>query len=115
MKTYLHLFLLFLLAIFVTTGCSKGDKYEKMAKELCQCMEPLAEMSRKAQELTDAGGEEAMKSFMEEMRQTAEDAEACATQLEKKYGEVPVEDEEKAEEALLKYCPEIIEIMEGAE
>lgn len=90
----------------------KKIDYNAMSKELCACMQPLADWNNKVKETTKTQDEEAIKKLYEELGGISEKSYACAEKLENKYGEVPLEEEDKAAEALHKACPQIAEIME---
>ncbi|HMR44849.1 MAG TPA: hypothetical protein PKC40_13490, partial [Saprospiraceae bacterium] len=55
--------------------------------------------------------EEAVKKMFDELGGISEKSYACSDKLEQKYGEITADEEEQAEEALQKACPQIAEFM----
>ena len=90
---------------------SQSDNYEEMAKAMCECLKPMAAIVEKIESLSAASDLEQLEAVMEEMEPIVEEAEACADRQADKYGEP--EDEDKANEALKKVCPEVAALMEG--
>lgn len=106
-----------LVALVFFAGCSGGDKtdYDQMAKDLCSCMRPLADVNKKIKTLVAEGKVEEVAAIFADVEKIAKEGEACAKVLEDKYGVVEGESEIKASAALKKHCPEISEMLEQSE
>lgn len=105
---------LFLAVIFSACKSEPAKKqkdFDAIAKELCDCMQPLAEWNAKVKEISATQDEEAVKKMFDELGGISEKSYACADKLEQKYGEITADEEEQAEEALQKACPQIAEFM----
>jgi hypothetical protein len=107
---YSKLVLLALAIILAVSGCKKKDSYDDMARAMCDCMKPMAEMYNKMQALTAGGDTEQLANLMGDLERVASEAEACTSEMEKKYGEP--KDPDKADEALRRICPEVVSAME---
>ncbi len=94
-----------------------GDKtdYDQMAKDLCSCMRPLANVNNQIKTLVAAGKTEEVSNLFAKVEEIAKEGEACANSLELKYGVVAGESEEKASAALKKHCPDIAAMLEQSE
>ncbi|MEO1260106.1 MAG: hypothetical protein AAFZ15_15030 [Bacteroidota bacterium] len=97
------------------TTTKAGDiDYDEMAKEFCQCMEPMFEFQNKLMKVLENGDETGVEAMRDEAMQVQKDGESCIMALEAKFGVVEgAEAEEKATKALEKACPEIMELMMG--
>lgn len=93
-------------------ACNSGKNYDKMAKELCACMQPLADLNVKLQQAQSTNDQATMQQLFDEVERVANQSGDCANDLEKKYGLVDGDDEQKATEAMKKACPEIAAIVE---
>ena len=90
--------------------------YDAMAKELCDCMNPLVEMNEEIQKLTAAGDTEAVGKMFSELEAKFTEGEQCALKLQTKYGEMNTpEQEAKAKAALRKICPKVADMMDQSE
>ncbi len=112
-KTFLALMTL---TIFAACG-SGGDKkdYDQMAKDLCSCMRPLADVNDQIKKLVAAGKTTEVSTLFAEVEKIAQEGEACAISLETKYGVVEGAAETKASAALKKHCPDIAAMLEQSE
>ena len=112
-KTFLAIMTLM---IFAACG-SGGDKkdYDQMAKDLCGCMRPLADVNNQIKNLVAEGKTAEVATLFGEVEKIAKEGEACATSLETKYGVVEGESEAKASAALKKHCPDIAAMLEQSE
>lgn len=107
-----------LLILTVFAACkSGGDKtnYDQMAKDLCSCMRPLADVNNKIQGLVKEGKTDEVAALFAEVEKIASVGEACAKSLEEKYGAVEGESEIKATAALKRNCPDIAQMLEQSE
>lgn len=106
-----------LLTVVLFAACGGGDQkdYDQMAKDLCSCMRPLADMNQKIKELVEEGKTDEVTKLFADVERIAAEGEACATSLEGKYGAVEGESEQKASAALKKHCPDIATLLEQSE
>ena len=107
-----------LMILMVFSACKQGgDKtnYDQMAKDLCNCMRPLADVNDKIQGLVKEGKTNDVAKIFAEVEKIASEGEACAKSLEEKYGTVEGESEAKATAALKKNCPDIARMLEQSE
>ena len=107
-----------LLALVFFTACSSGgDKtdYDQMAKDLCSCMRPLADMNKQIKNLVAEGKTDEVSKLFATVEEIAKEGEACALSLEEKYGVVEGESETKASAALKKHCADIAEMLDQSE
>jgi len=112
------LFILLILGLSMISCKGKKMKtdYNAMAKELCDCMNPLVKMNEKIQELTQAGDTEAVGEMFSELEAKFAEGEQCALDLEKKYGDMNTpEAEAKAKAAIRKTCPKVADMMDQSE
>jgi len=108
---------LLIFTFFAACKSGGGDKtdYDQMAKDLCNCMRPLADMNKEIQTLVKAGKTDKVAELFAEVEKIAVDGEICAKSLEDKYGIVEGESEVKATAALKKNCPDIAQMLEQSE
>lgn len=114
----LPLFLILLLSVGMSSckGKKMATDYDEMAKELCDCMNPLVEMNEEIQKLTQAGDTEAVGAMFSELEGKFAEGERCATGLETKYGSMNTPEEEaKAKAAIRKTCPKVADMMDQSE
>ena len=109
-------FALVALVFFAACG-SSGDKtdYDQMAKDLCSCMRPLADMNKQIKDLVAEGKTDEVSKLFAEVEKIAGEGEVCALSLEDKYGVVEGESETKASAALKKHCPDIAQMLDQSE
>ena len=109
----------FLILIFILGLTACGDSkpkvdYNGMAKELCTCMQPLANLYQEVIEAANQQDTARMEALVVEFEKISNQGELCAEHLEKKYGDFAgPEEEAKAKAAMQKACPHIVEMMEG--
>lgn len=110
------LFVILTLVIFATCK-NGGDKrdYDQMAKDLCGCMRPLADVNEQIKNLVAEGKTQEVSALFTKVEEIAKEGEACATSLELKYGVVEGESEKKTSAALKKHCPDIAAMLEQGE
>ena len=112
------LFTILTLAI-VFIACKNGGEqrdYDQMAKDLCACMRPLADVNNQIKDLVAAGKTEEVTALFAKVETIAKEGEECASSLELKYGVVEGESEKKTSVALKKHCADIAVMLEqGAE
>ena len=102
--------------IFAACGSDKAKKdFDQMAKDLCGCMRPLADVNNQIKSLVAEGKTEEVAALFAEVETIAKEGETCATDLEIKYGVIEEKDEIKASVALKKHCPDIAAMLEQSE
>ncbi|MEM6317320.1 MAG: hypothetical protein AAF960_06600 [Bacteroidota bacterium] len=106
---------LLLLTFAACQQSGNGKDYDQMAKDLCGCMRPLADINTRIKKLVREGKTDQVASLFTEVERLSKDGEACANSLEKKYGAVEGESETKASAALKKHCPDIAQMLEESE
>jgi len=107
-----------LMILMVFSVCKSGGdqtNYDQMAKDLCSCMRPLADVNEKIKGLVQEGKTNEVAALFAEVEKIASEGEACAQSLEEKYGMVEGESEVKATAALKKNCPDIAQMLEQSE
>ena len=92
---------------------SAGDKYTQMAKAMCACLQPMADKVKEIENFSNTGQADELEALLDEMESLVDEAEECADREAKKFGEP--EDEQKANEALSKECPEIAQLIGGVQ
>jgi len=104
--------------VLIFTACKNGGKqknYDQMAKDLCGCMRPLAEVNKQIKSLVSEGKTQEVSALFAKVEAIAKEGEACASSLELKYGVVEGESEKKTSAALKKHCPDIAAMLEQSE
>jgi hypothetical protein len=96
------------LAAFTLSSCG-GDKAKEAAREMCTCIAPLNELSKKAKQLMNSQDKNAAMEIMTELATVREEAMNCVKELKDKYeGDVSEDDLIKA---IKEECPETAELM----
>lgn len=106
--------LLFVAITFV--ACNPGKDYEGLATELCDCMQPTLELSKRLENI-DLNAQDSLQTqaIINEIERLQEQSMLCADEIEAKIGEVNEEDNAKLNAALKKVCPEIAKMMDNQE
>ena len=104
-------FLSFLLMLLMGCQSSNGE-YDDLAKDLCTCMRPIADMNTKVKNLLQQQKMAEVQALFSQLEQLSEDGEACTKNLELKYGVIEGEQEIKANQAMAKHCPDIAKMIE---
>ncbi len=112
-KTLLAIMLLVTFAACKSTG-DKRD-YDQMAKDLCRCMRPLADVNTQIKKLVTEGKTGEVSALFAKVETIAKEGETCASSLELKYGVVEGESEKKTSAAMKKHCPDIAAMLEQSE
>ena len=115
MKKILFVILTLVIAL---TACKNGDQkrdYDQMAKDLCACMRPLADVNNQIKDLVAAGKTQEVTALFDKVETIAKEGEECASALELKYGVVEGESEKKTSAALKKHCADIAAMLEQSE
>lgn len=112
-KTFLAILVI---TFFAACGNTEDKKdFDQMAKDLCGCMRPLADINNQIKSLVAEGKTDEVSALFAEVENIAKEGESCAKDLELKYGVVEGEDETKASAALKKHCPDIAAMLEQSE
>lgn len=111
------MFLAVMTLVFFSACSNGGDKqdYDQMAKDLCSCMRPLADINEQIKNLVAEGKTAEVATLFTKVEEIAKEGETCATSLEEKYGVVEGESETKTSAALKKHCPDIAALLEQSE
>jgi len=112
------IFLAVLALVVIFTACKNGATkrdYDQMAKDLCACMRPLADVNEQIKSLVAAGKTQEVAALFAKVEEVAKEGEACASALELKYGVVEGESEKKTSAALKKHCHDIATMLEQSE
>ena len=98
-----------LLLLLLLSACSsnKSQQIEQMATELCDCMRPLATLYEEVIAASTASDSIKMNTLLQEFQVKSEEGEKCAAALEEKYGDLSEADQDQANTAFTKTCPEI--------
>lgn len=91
------------------TATSAESQEEAMAKDLCNCMQPITDLYKKIKGLTADGNVDALSDMMDDLEDASEEADECVDALYEKYGEMA--DESKEETILRKVCPEVADLL----
>ncbi len=97
--------------IFLTFSCKSAFDYDAMAIEMCQCLEPMSEVSEQIELATERTDTLLMRQLIQRIEIVAAESDSCANKLFEKYGDISAENEEKAQNALVKACPNIMNKM----
>lgn len=112
-KIFPIIMLLVIFAACKNTGAQRD--HDQMAKDLCGCMRPLADVNTQIKKLVTEGKTEEVSALFAKVETIAKEGEVCANSLELKYGVVEGEEETKASAALKKHCPDIAAMLEQSE
>jgi len=82
-----------------------------MAVEMCQCLQPMSEVSEQIEIASKGTDTLLMRQLVQKIEIVAAQSDSCANRLFEKYGDISVENEEKAQEALNNACPNIMSKM----
>ena len=104
---------IFFLLLTCFFGCTNvHTDYDAMAKDLCNCMRPLAEINQEIKKRIAEGQTNEIADLLTKVEQLSIEGESCAGALEDKYGEIKGEAETEATAALKRHCPDIAEMLE---
>ena len=102
----------YLIPIFlIVTSCASTFDYDVMAVEMCECLKPMADVSKQIEVASNSSDTLLFKQMLEKIEMVAAQSDSCANRLYEKYGDITDENEEKAQNALMKACPEIMKKM----
>ncbi|MFK7984201.1 MAG: hypothetical protein AB8G86_29780 [Saprospiraceae bacterium] len=103
--------------VVIFTACKNEEKrdYDQMAKDLCSCMRPLADVNNQIKNLVAEGKTQEVSALFTKVEAIAKEGEDCANSLELKYGVVEGESEKKTSAAIKKHCPDIAAMLEQSE
>jgi len=110
----LFFLILFCCVVSCQSNNSEGGEYDTMAKDLCKCMRPLADMNTKVKRLMRQNKMAEVQALFSQLEKLAEEGESCTEDLEIKYGVIEGEKEEKANKAMQNHCPDIAQMIEDS-
>lgn len=84
-------------------SCKSEPTIDKIAGELCECLQPMIDMYNELENVSDP---ELLESAMENLSRLAQESEACADNLTAKYGDLEARQQE-IDEAMGRVCPNI--------
>ena len=102
---YCHFF--FLLILLACQGNSATEEDTALAKDLCTCMKPMADINKKAERFMQQGKMSEVHALFNRIEQIAQESESCKKDLELKYGIIEGEKEERAHQAMRGQCSDI--------
>ena len=97
--------------VFFTLSCKNSFDYDAMAVEMCQCLEPMSEVSEQIELASERTDTLLMQQLIQKIEIVAAQSDSCANKLFEKYGDISPENEEKAQKALNNACPNIMNKM----
>ena len=97
--------------VLLVTSCTPSFDYDAMAVEMCNCLQPMADISVQIEAASNSSDTLLFRRVLEKIELVAAKSDSCANQLYEKYGDIAPENEAKAQEALMKACPEIMNKM----
>jgi exonuclease VII small subunit len=117
MKTLIHCaFLLSTLLLYQCGGrAALSAQTDEIAKELCRCVESLAQSLQGLEQASanqDSLAQEAAIAAWEEGMMISE---ACLDALEARHGAQLEKEEQAIREAMNRFCPEVVRIMNQAD
>ncbi len=107
--------LLFFFLLSLVSACQQKSDAEKMAADLCDCMQPLTEAFQAIERLSAEGDVEGLEDAMANMEARARTSEACTVRLEEKYGDAMREQETQIREIMARECPDVVAAMQKAD
>lgn len=96
---------------FFAFSCKSSFDYDAMAVEMCQCLEPMSKVSEQIEIASKGTDTLLIRELIQKIEVVAAQSDTCANKLFEKYGDVSAENEEKAQNALVKACPNIMNKM----
>jgi len=109
--------LLSLCWILALTSCGGGSVSEegRIARDICACMQPLADAYTELQKAMDEGDAARAERVSEGMKAVKKEVRQCAEQVEGRYGPMGGEREAAVKSAMQEHCPETIATLNRAE
>ncbi len=105
--------LLLLITSFISCQEKQStNEQDEIATVRCKCMRPLADMNKKVQKLMREGKMEEVQALFSQLESLSQEADECTAVLEVKYGVLNEESLQKANNAMKKQCPDIVELLE---
>jgi hypothetical protein len=110
---------LFILTLFFLffSSCGPSDKtdYPALIDETCRCLQPMVEFNNRSQEAIAARDSARLAILAREFTQLQESTQSCTETVDEKFGSLSPEQEGKAISLLEKTCPDVAELMIGAQ
>jgi len=97
--------------VFIAFSCKNSFDYDAMAVEMCQCLEPMSEVSEQIELASEGSDTLLLRQLIQKIEVVAAQSDTCANKLFLKYGDISPENEEKAQKALYNACPNIMNKM----
>lgn len=85
--------------------------YDRMASELCACLQPVLELTEALQRKQSQGDEAGMVALLDNLEQIMQTSEACVDEVDQKYSVTTEEGQQRATEALERACPDIMAML----
>lgn len=99
-----------MLALF---SCHRaGDTPERIARDICGCMSPLARQQESLEAAVERNDLEMLRGYTEEMERVMS---KCGAEIEKKYGPLKGELGEQVRQAMQRACPELVATLNKVE
>ncbi len=97
--------------IFTIASCATSFDYDAMALEMCECLKPMSDVSEQIEKASKGSDTLLFKQLLQKIEIVATESDSCANLLYEKYGDIAPENEEKAQKALMKACPNVMKKM----
>ncbi len=85
--------------------------FEAMANELCDCLQPVLQLTRDLQQKQSEGDEAGMAALLDNLENIMKTSEACVDGVDQKYRVTTEEEQRKATMAMQQSCPDIMAML----
>ena len=85
--------------------------FEAMANELCDCLQPVLQLTRDLQQKQSEGDEAGMAALLDNLENIMKPSEACVDGVDQKYRVTTEEEQRKATMAMQQSCPDIMAML----
>ncbi|GEM_PF-4679191 len=92
-------------------GAMSDADYQNMAQELCDCLQPVLQLTKDLQQKEQEGDEAGMAALLENLESIMNTSSSCVDGVDQKYHVTTEEQQRKATEAMEKSCPEIMAML----
>ena len=110
LKTFLSSFILLL----CLTACQDAKNYDKAAKGICDCQQPMID-KLEAMLAAQEAGKQITEAMLDELDDAITPISDCMDDVQEEFGLTDIEDGEKIDAAIQKICPTHEKIMERME
>lgn len=108
----IHFALLILSLTLFSCKAKKMIDYDKIAMDLCNCMQDVVDLNKEIQQQVQDRNTEKLSGLYKQMDVVLKDAMNCSKKLEEKYGNFSdPEQKAKADNALKRKCPKVANII----